>query len=288
MLRRVLQTFDAQWDRALPYLMIAYREVPQETTGFSPYELLYRRQPRGPLDILKESWEQQETTPESVVGFMQKMQTRLTETREIVRENEEAAKRTQKRWYDRTARERVFQEGDTVLVLLPSVSNKLLVKWQGPYPVIRKLSDTTYQVRMEDKRNKVKVFHVNMLAKWKSPSAVCLSVDHKGAEMEEEMHPAEDIPTWIEPDNEQGPEMVTELSSQKQTEMTNLLQTFGSVFSDIPSRTDRARIKIETGDAPPVHPIDYHTRDTRRCRQRSGSCWRLASSNPPAALGHPP
>ena len=96
MLRRVLQKFDAQWDRALPYLMFAYREIPQETTGFFPFELLYGQQPRGPLDTLKESWEQQETTPESAVGFMQKVQTRLAETREIVRENEEAAKRTQK------------------------------------------------------------------------------------------------------------------------------------------------------------------------------------------------
>ena len=80
-----------------------------------------------------------------------------------------------------------------MLVLLPSVSNKLLVKWQGPYPVLRKLSDTTCEVRMEDKQKKVKVFHVNMLAKWKSPSAVCLSVDHEGAEMKEEMHTAEDM-----------------------------------------------------------------------------------------------
>ena len=191
MLRRVLQNFDAQWDRALPYLMFAYREIPQEITGFSPFELLYGRQPRGPLDILKECWELQETTPESAVCFMQKVQTRLAETREIVRENEEAAKRTQKGWYDRTARERVFQEGDTVLVLLPSVSNKLLVKWQGPYPVIRKLSDTICEVRLVDKQKKVKVFHVNMLSKWKLPSAVCLSLDHKGAEMEEEMHPTE-------------------------------------------------------------------------------------------------
>ena len=29
------------WDTLLPYLLFAYREVPQSSTGFSPFELLY-------------------------------------------------------------------------------------------------------------------------------------------------------------------------------------------------------------------------------------------------------
>ena len=31
------------WDKLLPYLLFAYREVPQSSTGFSPFELLYGR-----------------------------------------------------------------------------------------------------------------------------------------------------------------------------------------------------------------------------------------------------
>ena len=31
------------WDRLIPYLLFAYREVPQSSTGFSPFELLYGR-----------------------------------------------------------------------------------------------------------------------------------------------------------------------------------------------------------------------------------------------------
>ena len=43
--------------------MIAYREVPQELTSFSPFELIYGRDVRGPLDFLHEEWppSQQET-----------------------------------------------------------------------------------------------------------------------------------------------------------------------------------------------------------------------------------
>ncbi|KAI3359033.1 hypothetical protein L3Q82_015435, partial [Scortum barcoo] len=34
----------ADWDQWLPYLPFAYREVPQASTGFSPFEVLYGHQ----------------------------------------------------------------------------------------------------------------------------------------------------------------------------------------------------------------------------------------------------
>lgn len=39
----------------LRYVLFAYRKVPNETTGFIPFELLYARQVRGHLDNLKGS-----------------------------------------------------------------------------------------------------------------------------------------------------------------------------------------------------------------------------------------
>lgn len=54
-LKSVLRRLVKQEGRdCIPYAMFAYREVPQTTTGFSPFELLYGREVRGPLDILKE------------------------------------------------------------------------------------------------------------------------------------------------------------------------------------------------------------------------------------------
>ena len=45
-----------QWHRFINPLLFAYREVPQESTDFSPFELLYGRAGRGPMTILKERW----------------------------------------------------------------------------------------------------------------------------------------------------------------------------------------------------------------------------------------
>ena len=54
MLRKFAHDDPDGWDTYLPYLLFAYREVPQSSTGFSPFELIYSHVVRGPLDILDE------------------------------------------------------------------------------------------------------------------------------------------------------------------------------------------------------------------------------------------
>jgi len=62
-LKRMCAERPKDWDRYLPTLLFAYREVPQESLGFSPFELLYGRTVRGPMSILKELWTKQGTEP---------------------------------------------------------------------------------------------------------------------------------------------------------------------------------------------------------------------------------
>lgn len=54
MLRKFVTETGLDWDQWLPYLLFDYCEVPQASTGFSPFELFYGCQVRGPLDLLKE------------------------------------------------------------------------------------------------------------------------------------------------------------------------------------------------------------------------------------------
>ena len=52
MLKKFVQERVQTWDKYLPYLHFAYREVPCESTGYSPFELLYGRTVRGPLAVI--------------------------------------------------------------------------------------------------------------------------------------------------------------------------------------------------------------------------------------------
>ena len=46
MLKKTASADGKDWDKLLPYVLFAYWEVPQESTGFSPFELLYGREVR--------------------------------------------------------------------------------------------------------------------------------------------------------------------------------------------------------------------------------------------------
>ena len=56
MLRRMCAERPKDWDKYLPASLFVIREVPQESLGFSPFELLYGRSVRGPMAILRELW----------------------------------------------------------------------------------------------------------------------------------------------------------------------------------------------------------------------------------------
>ena len=66
------------WDKHIPFVLFAYREPPHESTGYSPFELLYGRQVRGPLQIMKENWEEQdEEITNSSLSFILETRARL-------------------------------------------------------------------------------------------------------------------------------------------------------------------------------------------------------------------
>ena len=59
MIRSLLDRFPDSWDTALPCVFFAYREVPVETLGCSPFELMFGRTVSGPLQLVKSAWLQE-------------------------------------------------------------------------------------------------------------------------------------------------------------------------------------------------------------------------------------
>ena len=191
MLCKVATDDGKDWDKLIPPLLFAYREVPQESTGFSTFELLYGRDVRGPLDVLKDSWEAERRSDLNVVAYITLMRERIEEMSEHVHQNMQSAQTRQKSWYYKNARERSFQTGDQVLVLLLTSTSKLTAQWQSPYTVVELVGKVNYRIRMPDRRKKQTVFHVNMLRKWHTPATTgflftCVPTDKE----------VDDIPSW--------------------------------------------------------------------------------------------
>ena len=143
-----------------------YHVIPQESTRFSLFELLYQRKVRGPLDVLRETWTGETEGGVPVAACVVQMWERLEKIAELVRENAGKAQLRQKCAYDRKAKPRSLNVGDQVLVLLPKPPNRLKLEWVGPYTVTRKLTSVNYEVETPGRRSERKIYHVNLLKKW--------------------------------------------------------------------------------------------------------------------------
>uniref|UniRef100_A0A3P9LY71 Gypsy retrotransposon integrase-like protein 1 n=1 Tax=Oryzias latipes TaxID=8090 RepID=A0A3P9LY71_ORYLA len=167
MLRKFVNDTGSDWDQWLPFLMFAYREVPQASTGFSPFQLMYGHPVRGPLDVLKETWEG--PAPQRKCGelsYVLKMRDKLENFQALATAHMTQVQQKQKHHYDKASRRRIFQEGQKVLLLLPTSESSLLAKWQGPYTVTKKTGPVTYELFLPERRKQHQVFHVNLLKKW--------------------------------------------------------------------------------------------------------------------------
>ncbi len=140
MLRKFVHEVGTDWDQWLPYLMFAYREVPQASTGFSPFQLMYGHEVQGPLSLVRELWEGNSgtSTKINVVDYVLAMRQKLQQMTELASAHLREMQKRQKTWYDRKTKSRSFELGQKVLVMIPTSENKLLGKWQGPFEVTKK------------------------------------------------------------------------------------------------------------------------------------------------------
>ena len=142
------------WDEMLPWVLFAYREVPVETLGFSPFEMLFGRNVRGPLQLIKSGWSPKAVNKlkPNVVEFIMNTRDSLKSCQEMAKGVAEQAKTKSKLWYDRKARERSYEPGQLVLVCLPVRSNPLEVKYCGPYRVLQRIGPVDYLIATPDRR----------------------------------------------------------------------------------------------------------------------------------------
>ena len=263
MLKRMCSERPRDWDKHLSPALFAYREVPQESLGFSPFELVYGRTVRGPMTILKELWTKEINDPsvKSTYQYIIDLRDRLESTCQLAKENLSRASKRHKTYYDRKARDRRLEVGDKVLILLPTDKNKLLLQWKGPYNVTKKLNAVDYQI---DVNGKLKTYHINMLKQYvvrNEVSTVCpvgndaisvvssVVIDESLSDQGEIV----DLPTVKREEGPADVDVNSELSVEQKREVTNLLSEFDDVFTDLPGRTNLLKHEINLSTQSPLY-----------------------------------
>lgn len=99
-------------------MLLAIREVVQESIGFSPNELVFGHTVRGPIAVLADKWKTF-NPPENVLDYVSSFRYRLYEARAIAQRKLGKSQGKMQRLFDRKVKSREFQVGDQVLSLLP-------------------------------------------------------------------------------------------------------------------------------------------------------------------------
>ena len=198
-------------------------------------------------EVLKEKWAgytaEEEETP--IATYVVEMRDRLEEMSGLVQESMVKAQQQQKALYDRGAKERGFEVGDKVLVLLPMQHNRLKLELVGPYTVVRKVTPVDYEIETPC-RHGTKVYHMNRMKKWHSAQSesrgVCLALCSNADEDDaEEDAPVLDLcgegdlyPELFENITVDMDAVAPDLSEGQRNQLLDLMEETPSVFQSKP------------------------------------------------------
>ena len=168
MLRGFVATHQRDWDKYIPYIMHAYRAAPQESTGESPFFLMFGRPCRAPLSLglrparpdFPDVIQEVDHTKGPIVA---RMHTAFKTVQAALKE----AHNRQKKYHDKRSKERHFKIGDEVLLLDERVhegqTKKLCSPWKPGYRVVETVGPLNYRVEHPNRRGKILRVHVNRL-----------------------------------------------------------------------------------------------------------------------------
>ena len=171
-LRSYCNVEQTNWHKQLPAIMMAFRNAQSATTGFTPYELVFGRPMRTPLDT---ALIPRESLSKSAQEHMQELVDSLKLTNMLVKSNRLAAQARQKKQYDQKAKEPNFQLRQQVMLkkhnVKPGLSKKLSQKYDGPFYITKVNPNHTFDLRRQSNHKALRSrVHANRLKPYYNPA----------------------------------------------------------------------------------------------------------------------
>ena len=149
MLAKVIADHQRDWDEHIQNALFAYRTAIHDSTGYTPFLVMFGRSPTLPIDMMLGQGEEQKELP----SYVQRLQQSLRAAFASVRKHLDVAHQRQKQEADKLSTgEGQLQVGDRVWLYVPAVktgtTRKLASLWRGPYTVVDKLSSVNYKIQI--------------------------------------------------------------------------------------------------------------------------------------------
>ncbi|MEM7069993.1 MAG: DDE-type integrase/transposase/recombinase, partial [Pseudomonadota bacterium] len=166
-LSKMVSENQRDWDRHLPFCLFSYRTATQASTKLSPFQLLFGRQPRLPIDsellvAIRPYCELEDYSVDAARRFHFNQQ--------LARENIQIAQQNQAHTYNKTQNNIVFKPGDQVLLFNPQLgkgkTKKLAHFWTGPFTVKSTRDRNVFIQKTGHSASRLLRVHANRLKKY--------------------------------------------------------------------------------------------------------------------------
>lgn len=219
------------WDVFIPAALFAFRTSPSDSTGETPFYLLYGREARLPMEV---SLLPPEDPSNSIIEHRRRIVKSIEIVQQIARQNIALAQQKMKEYYDLSSKDPEFVKGSKVWVYIPKtyngLSRKLLRKYHGPYRVEEKLSPVHLRLRTCSNKPVTSIVHANHMKLFvdpcdrliEPPSACVDDFCFSETDLPSDSFKTSSTPT-VPPDTSSGPIPVEHvLSTQPTTDTTSI------------------------------------------------------------------
>ena len=196
------------WDTYVPLCVLSYNCQPHSSTGFSPFRMMFGEEARLPLDLMfGPTPSDQQMCPHE---YIQWLENALVEIYNQANKKTAGKIQYMKRHYDKKAYGQPHEVGDLVWILKGIYEHKKVPKlrkpFKGPYKIINKLSNISYEVENLTPPHEKCLVHFNRTKKCHLSEFALkkyLKSTEKGNEDNNEDDNEEDKDTTLEPKHDQ-------------------------------------------------------------------------------------
>jgi hypothetical protein len=185
MLRASVISFGKDWEKCLPFAEFAYNNSYQASLGQAPFEVLYGRKCRTPLNW-SETGERQLFGPDMIQEAEEQVR--------IIREKLKTAQSRQKSQYDRHHKTMTYEVDEKAYLRVTplkgthrfGIKGKLAPRYIGPFRILAKRGEVAYQLELPPQLSRVHdVFHVSQLRRCFSDPI--RGVDHETLDLQDNL-----------------------------------------------------------------------------------------------------
>ncbi len=158
------------WDQYLPYVLFAYRTSVHESTGETPFKLVYGEDARIPTS-LSDQLVQVDDEEGNLSDFKSRLMQTIKEVHAVARKRMERSKQIQEQYKMQTAKEHQFVQGDLVWLYCKQPGkhiNKLELPWKGPFRIVTFQDETNAELQTLGSKKLKQIVHVSRLKKFSS------------------------------------------------------------------------------------------------------------------------